>query len=130
MNDALSHVTLGQVAVVGLVLAGVVRFGGRVWAWVVRAVHFVDKLESIERQVLANGGSSLRDAVDQVARTQAALAEAHIDTSERLDTVAAELGSVRTVLEQHMSDSARLPRRADDPPEADFRPVTHGGERP
>ena len=128
MNDALSHVTIGQVALVGLVLAGVVRFGGRAWAWAVRAVHFVDKLESIERQVYANGGSSMRDAVDRIASTQAALAASHEETTQRLDVVVDELGQLRSSLDQHVQESTRAARRLDAPPEADFRPVTPGGQ--
>lgn len=134
MNDTLSHITIGQVALVGLILAGVVRFGGRVWSWARRAVHFVDKLEAIERQVYANGGSSMRDAVDrleagqaetnkrveQVATTQGELARSHEQLVE-------ELTQVRTVVEEHVQVSARDARRQDDPPDVDYRPAGHGG---
>lgn len=117
MNDTLSHITIGQVALVGLVVAGVVRFGGRAWAWAVRAVHFIDKLESIEKQVHANGGTSLRDAVDRIAVTQGALAQAQEQQAE-------ETRELRTAFEQHVTESHRQARRVDDPPEADYRPTT------
>lgn len=132
MNDALSQITVGQVAIVAVVVGALLRFGGRGWAWARRAVHFVDKLEAIERQVHANGGSSLRDAVDRIgqtqaalAQTQAALAQSHAEQTDRLDSLVEEVGSVRSALEQHIVESTRAPRRDDDPPETDFRPVTH-----
>ena len=125
MNETLSHITLAPLALAAVVLAGVIRFGGQAWAWAVRAVHFVDKLESIEKQVHANGGSSLRDAVDQgreevrqVVSTQAALALA-------LEEQASETRELRVAFEQHVQDSARQARRADDPPDADFRSSAH-----
>lgn len=128
MNDALSQITVGQVALVAVVVGALLRFGGRGWAWARRAVHFVDKLEAIERQVHANGGSSLRDAVDRIGQTQAALAQSHSEQTDRLDSLVEEVGSVRSALEQHIVESTRAPRRDDDPPETDFRPVTHHKE--
>lgn len=128
MNDALSQITVGQVALVAVVVGALLRFGGRGWAWARRAVHFVDKLEAIERQVHANGGSSLRDAVDRIGQTQAALAQSHSEQTDRLDSLVGEVASVRSVLEQHIVESSRAPRREDDPPETDFRPVTHHKE--
>lgn len=128
IDDAISHITLGQVALAAVALWGIVQFGGRVWRWVVRAVHFIDKLESIERQVHANGGSSLRDAVDQIGVTQGALAQAQVELAAAQEAQAGETRELRAAFEQHVIESARGPRRADDPPEADHRPTTpHGG---
>jgi len=127
-NETLSHVTLGQVAVVALIIAGVYRFGRGAWDWVRRAVHFVDKLESIEREVLSNGGSSLRDAVDQIGTTQAALARAQEDqaaeTHELRSAFEEHVTASRLAFEQHVHDTERAPRRVDDPPEVDYRPTT------
>lgn len=117
MNDTLSHITVAQVLLVAAAVAGLVRFGGRAWSWAVRAVHFIDKLESIEKQVHANGGSSLRDAVDQIATTQSALARAQ-------EAQADETRELRAAFEQHVTESHRQARRADDPPDADYRPAT------
>lgn len=63
-------------------------------------------------EVRPNGGGSLRDKVDELNAGQQAMA--------------AEVTQLRGALEQHVKDSARAPRRGDDPPEADFSPVTHG----
>jgi outer membrane murein-binding lipoprotein Lpp len=63
-------------------------------------------------EVRPNGGGSLRDKVDQLAEGQQAMAS--------------EVTQLRGALEQHVKDSARAPRRHDDPPEADFSPITHG----
>lgn len=124
MNDTLSHITLGQVAVAAVAVWGIVQFGGRVWRWVVRAVHFIDKLESIERQVHANGGSSLRDAVDQIGVTQGALAKAQVELASAQEAQAGETRELRAAFEQHVLESTRAPRRSDDPPDADHRPST------
>lgn len=125
MNETISHITLGQVAVAAVAIWGIVQFGGRVWRWVVRAVHFIDKLESIERQVHANGGSSLRDAVDQIGITQGALAKAQVELASAQEAQAGETRELRTAFEQHVLDATtRAPRRADDPPDADHRPAT------
>lgn len=125
MNEALSHITLGQVALAAVAIWGVVQFGGRVWAYAVRAVHFIDKLESIERQVLSNGGSSLRDAVDRIAVTQGTLAQAQVELATAQEAQAGETRELRAAFEQHVIETTRAPRRADDPAEADHRPGTH-----
>lgn len=63
-------------------------------------------------EVRPNGGGSLRDKVDQLAEGQQAMAS--------------EVTQLRGALEQHVKNSARAPRRFDDPPESGFSPVTHG----
>jgi hypothetical protein len=114
MGETLSHITVGQVALAAVIVGGLLRFGGRAWRWAVRAVHFIDKLESIESQVYANGGSSLRDAVDRIGTTQGALAQAQ-------EAQATDLALVRVQLEQHVTEHARQPHRAGDPPDTDYR---------
>lgn len=68
-----------------------------------------------------NGGGSLRDAVDRVADVQAL-------QSDQLAAVVDDIADVKAQLGKHIVESTRAPRRGDDPPEIDFRPVTHGGD--
>ncbi len=70
------------------------------------------KAEDALHQLRPNGGESLWDKVKEMAEGQQAMA--------------AEVTQLRGSLEQHIKDSARAPRRNDDPPEADFSPITHG----
>lgn len=68
-----------------------------------------------------NGGSSLRDVVDRLEQMQTI-------QSDQLASVVDSVAEVKSELRKHIVESTRAPRRGDDPPEIDFRPVTHGGD--
>jgi hypothetical protein len=44
---------------------------------------------------------------------------------DKVNTLGEKVDGIGQSLEQHVVDSARAPRRGDDPPEADFTQVTH-----
>lgn len=106
--DALPDVTLPQVLAVGAVVWALLQFGGRVWRWAVRAVHFVDRLEAIERQVTNNGGSSMRDAVDRLEAGQKGLEAGQQETNTRVEQVATTQAALAASHENLADEVAQL----------------------